>query len=235
MDFAKGGERFTATNMPLGGLLLIAYNITVRQLTGSDAVLSGKAFSEKYDIAAKAEHAVRPDVMLRMLQALLAERFKLVVRQETREVPVYALVLAKGGPAALSDSPASEAAGPLIPAHAGGIEPRSGQLVFKNESMRDFGWALSRAAGIGDRVVVDETGLTGGYDFELTFERDNGPAAGAEAGGPSIFSAVQEQLGLKLEAKKAPVEFVVIEHVENASQGGSSRAARHSWPPTNTG
>ena len=82
MDFSKGGERFTATNMPLGALVLIAYKITVRQLSGPGALLS-----EKYDVAAKAEHAVSPDEMLRMLQALLVERFKLIVRQETKEVP----------------------------------------------------------------------------------------------------------------------------------------------------
>src|SRR5438034_851862 len=68
MEFSKGGERFTATNMPLGALVLVAYDVTVRQLSGLDA-----SFSEKYDVAAKAEHAVSPDKMLRMLQALLAD------------------------------------------------------------------------------------------------------------------------------------------------------------------
>ena len=90
--------------------------------------------------------------------------------------------------------------------------------------MPDFAWALSRTAGIGDRVVVDDTGLKGNYDFELTFERDSAPA-GADVGepaarlvGPSIFSALQEQLGLKLESKKAPVEFLIIDHIEKPSE-----------------
>ena len=96
-------------------------------------------------------------------------------------------------------------------------------MIFKNESMPDFAWALSRTAGIGDRVVVDDTGLKGNYDFELTFERDSAPA-GADVGeparlvGPSIFSALQEQLGLKLESKKAPVEFLIIDHIERPSE-----------------
>jgi uncharacterized protein (TIGR03435 family) len=221
MDFSKGGERFTATNMPLGALILIAYDITVRQLSGPGAVLS-----EKYDIAAKAEHPARPGEILRMLQALLADRFKLVVRRETREVPVYALTIAKGGPKLHpSDVSESEGAGPRTPAGAGGVEPRSGHLIFKNESMPDFAWALTRTAGIGDRVVVDDTGLKGRYDFELKYERDNVPPAGAEAHepgtraeGPSIFSALQEQLGLKLESKKAPVEFLIVEHAEKPSE-----------------
>jgi len=136
MDFSKGGERFTATNMPLGALVLIAYNITVRQLSGFDPSLS-----EKYDIAAKAERAVSPDEMLRMLQALLVDRFRLVVRHETKEVPVYALTIGKGGPKLpQSNPPESEVATPRTPSRAGGTEPRSGHLIFKNESMSDFAW-----------------------------------------------------------------------------------------------
>src|SRR5689334_10915718 len=77
MEFPKGRERFVATNMPLGAIILTAYNITVRQLSGSDPILS-----ERYDIAARAEHAVGRDEMLRMLQALLRDRFKLVVQRE---------------------------------------------------------------------------------------------------------------------------------------------------------
>jgi len=216
MDFPKGGERFTATNMPLGALILIAYNVTVRQLSGP-----GAGLSEKYDVAAKAEHAVKPDEMLRMLQALLADRFKLVVRRETREVPVWALTIGKGGPKLhQSDPPESEAATPRTPSHAGGTEARSGHLVFKDESMPDFAWALSRTAGSGDRMVVDHTGLKGNYDFELTFERDSGPVGAdvRDLEGSPIFSALQEQLGLKLESKKAPVEFLIIEHVEQPSE-----------------
>ena len=79
--------------------------------------------------------------------------------------------------------------------------------------MADFAWALSRMQAIGDRVVVDRTGLEGAFDFELAFEWEGTALPGADAG-PSIFAAVQEQLRLKLEPGKAPVEFIVVEHVE---------------------
>ena len=217
VDFSV--ERFTATNIPLGGLILMAYNITVRQIAGQD-----QWFSERYDIAAKAEHPVSRGQMRRMLQALLAERFKLVVHWETREVPVYALVVGKGGPKLHHSDPSrGEIINPLTPTGAGGTELKSGHLVFKDESMSDFAWALSRMVATGDRVVLDDTGLNGTYDFELTFEPPR-RASGAEAPGtatsieaPSIFDAVQEQLGLKLESKKGPVKFLIVDHVEKPS------------------
>jgi uncharacterized protein (TIGR03435 family) len=83
--------------------------------------------------------------------------------------------------------------------------------------MADFAWALSRMARIGDRQVVDKTGLDGNYDFTLTFDRNPVPPDATDAPprlGPDIFSAVQEQLGLKLQSAKAPVQFLVIDHVE---------------------
>jgi uncharacterized protein (TIGR03435 family) len=219
MDFPKGGERFTATNMPFGAFVLVAYNITVRQLSGPVEFLS-----EKYDIAAKAEHAVSPDEMLRMLRALLADRFKLVVRYETKEVPVYALTIGKGGPKLHPGALSETEAALRTPSRAVGTESRSG-YIFKNESMSDFAWALTRMAGIGDRVVVDNTGLRGNYDFDLTFGKDTPSPVGSDGRGPatrledpSIFSALQEQLGLKLESKKAPVQFLIIDHVERPSE-----------------
>jgi len=221
VEFSAGGERFTGTNMPFGAYMVIAYGITPRQLSAPDGFLS-----EKYDIAAKAEHAVSRDQMLRMLQALLADRFKLVLRREMKEVQVYALVVGRGGPKLQpTDVPRSAGANPRTPAGAGGTEPKSGHLIFKNESMSDFAWALSRVAGIGDRVVVDYTGLKGNYDFELKFERDSSPQAGAEIAepatrreGPAIFTALQEQLGLRLESRKAPVEFFIIDRGEKPTE-----------------
>jgi len=212
-------ERFTTTNIPLGGLILMAYNITVSQISGQDQWLS-----ERYDVVAKAEHPVSRDQMRGMLQALLAERFKLVVHWETREVPVYALLVGKGRPKLRpNDQSSAGVINPLTPTGAGGTELRSGHLVFRNESMSDFAWALSRMVVTGDRVVLDNTGLRGTYDFELTFEPPRRPS-GAEATGtatsievPSIFDAVQEQLGLRLESKKGPVQFLIVDHVEKPS------------------
>jgi uncharacterized protein (TIGR03435 family) len=195
------------TNMSIGALILVAYDTTVRQLAGTERLMS-----EAYDIAAKAERPVTRDEMLAMLRRLLADRFRLTVRRETREVPIYAVTVAKGGPKLKPGSaPEMDGGTPLVPAHAGGIEAETGHLIFKNESMSEFAWALSRTAATGDRVVIDQTGLKGVYDFELKWVRE-----GAE--GPSIFEALQEQLGLKLEPKKAPVELVVIEHVETPTE-----------------
>jgi uncharacterized protein (TIGR03435 family) len=218
MDFSTGGERFSMRNMPLGALILVAYNVTARQLSGTSEFLS-----RKYDITAKAEHPVKKDEMLRMLQALLADRFKLIVRRETREVPVYALTIGKSGPN-LKTSELPDSDTPRTPAQAGGTEPDRGHLIFANESMPDLAWALSRTGGI-DRLVVDATGLNGRYDFELKFGRETAPQTAvppAEAGlnveNPSIFAALPEQLGLKLESRKAPVDFLVIEHIEKPSE-----------------
>jgi uncharacterized protein (TIGR03435 family) len=225
IEFSPGGERFTMTNTPLGALLLVAYDITVRQISGAP-----DAISEKYDIAAKAEHPVSRDEMLLMIQALLADRFKLVVRRERKEVPVYALTIAPGGPR-LRHSAATEAEQtmPRIPARAGGAES-SGQYLFTNESMADFAWALTRMAGIGDRVVVDNTGLNGDYDFTLTFVRDTAPPAeaiepAAIPDGPPISVALREQLGLKLESKRALIAFLVIAHVERPSENMTTSTA----------
>jgi uncharacterized protein (TIGR03435 family) len=206
--------------MPLGALIIIAYDVTVRQISGPQGPLS-----ERYDIAATTEHPVKAGDMLARLRALLAERFHLVVRRETRDVPVLALTVAKGGPKLRpGNPPESPGPRPRTPALAGGIEVASGHLMFKDESMADFAWALSRMTAIGDNVVVDQTGLKGNYDFELTFERETPLPAGADPHepaaprGPSIFAAVQEQLGLKLESRKAPVEFVVVERAEKPTE-----------------
>jgi uncharacterized protein (TIGR03435 family) len=207
MEFPPGHERFTMTNMPLGALILTAYDITVRQLAGADLLVS-----ERYDIAAKAERPATRDEMRAMLRRLLMERFRLAVRRETREIPVYALTVAKGGPKLQPGSaPEKDRRTPLVPAHAGGSEAGTGNYVFRNESMPEFAWALSRMWATGDRVVVDQTALEGVYDFELKFSREGGD-------GPTLFEALPQQLGLKLESSKAPVELVVIEHVERPTE-----------------
>ncbi|HXJ37704.1 MAG TPA: TIGR03435 family protein, partial [Bryobacteraceae bacterium] len=143
MEFPPGGQRFVAENMPFGALVLMAYDITVRQLSGPGAVLS-----EHYDVAAKAEHSVRPDEMRRMLQALLRERFRLALRRETREVPVFALTVGRSG-IKLHASESGERDSPRTPSRANGAEQGSGHVIFRNESMPDFAWALTRMAGIG--------------------------------------------------------------------------------------
>jgi uncharacterized protein (TIGR03435 family) len=208
VEFSPGGERFTATNTSLGQLIVTAFGVTPRQVSPLDPVIY-----EKYDVQAKADHPVtRPDV-LRMLQALLANRFKLSIHREMRVQSVYGLVVDKRG----LKVPLSKEDLPWTLARARGNEQRSGRMTFENESMPDFAYALSTLVVVG-RVVVDKTGLTGNYDFKLNFappDRMSDPATNRDD--PSIFTALQEQLGLRLEAQKAPVEFLVVEHVERAS------------------
>jgi uncharacterized protein (TIGR03435 family) len=163
-----------------------------------------------YDIDAKvagedvaAYGKLAPKDKNRMLQSLLAERFHLKAHIEQREIPIYQLVLAKGGPK-LKEATADEAE----KAH---IMPRGrGKLECISEPLTSLPWILSPEVG---RPVVDKTGLTGKYDFTLDYV----PAAKAatdDSGGPSIFTALQEQLGLKLEPVKAPMDVLVIDSVE---------------------
>jgi len=208
-EFSLGGERFSATNMSLGGLIILAYGVTPSQLSPLDAVVY-----EKYDVQAKADRSTRRTEMLRRLQALLADRFTLSIRREMRVAPAYALVVGKRGP----KLHLSEEELPWSFSRARGNEQKSGRIIFENESMADFANVLTTLVVIG-RIVVDKTGLKGKYDFQLSYappsvfsEPATGPAA------PSIFTAVQEQLGLKLESQNGPIEFLVIEHVERPSE-----------------
>jgi uncharacterized protein (TIGR03435 family) len=197
-------------NMSLGLLIGMAYGVTPGQISPLDARIS-----QKFDIEAISDRAATRDQMLRMLQTLLTNRFRLSIRHETRKVPAYALVAVRRQPGLHL----SKEQLPWTLSRARGQEQASGRLIFENESMRDFASVLSTLVVVG-RVVVDQTGLKGNYDFHLTFapsDRVADPAT-APPDAPSIFTAVQEQLGLKLEPRRAPVDFLVIEHVEKPSE-----------------
>jgi uncharacterized protein (TIGR03435 family) len=188
-------------------------------------ILGGPSWIDttKFDIDAKADGSVDAQLHLlssdagrwqkeRMVQALLADRFKLVTHGETRELPIYALVVAKGGPR----FGAIQANGTTINSGNGHIE------VQASNSVSVFAEELARVAG---RVVVDKTGIQGRYDLMLKWTPDDSPTAGlngstaaADASGPSIFTALQEQLGLKLEPQKGPVQVLVIDHIEMPSE-----------------
>jgi uncharacterized protein (TIGR03435 family) len=149
-----------------------------------------------------------------MVQALLAERFKLVDHEETRELPIYALVTAKGGPK-LQDAKSN---GLTIDSWNSKIEVRGG-----NNTIELLAEELAKKVG---RVVMDKTGIQGRYDITLTWTQDDvvssgfgGTAGSAPAAdsGPSIFAALQEQLGLKLESQKGPVQVLVIDSIDMPS------------------
>jgi uncharacterized protein (TIGR03435 family) len=274
------GGRYTATGVTVRMLIQQAYDLKDYQISGAPGWLS----TERYDIVAKAETPNISREQLRvLLQSLLAERFNLKVRRETKELPIYALVVAKDGPkmpksenqpgpgtdpqppgvsktgeagAAPPIKMAGTGGAPIIlsgvgPGGAGGMTAAGGgggggsiavmstsaggkgnavmkmgpgQINAKGAPMSFLVSLLTMQLG---RPVLDKTGLEGNYDITLQYapdETQRGLTVGApeappsaDIGGPSIFTALQDQLGLKLEAQKGPVEILVIEHVDRPS------------------
>jgi uncharacterized protein (TIGR03435 family) len=213
------GRTYVATNMALRRIILAAYELQLMdfRLVGGPSWIG----SDRFDIVATMSETATPQEVPSMLRALLAERFKLVVHTETREAPMYALVLARGdsrlGPQlrhATVDWEAEEAAGRAVPSPKPGEQQicqrqiGSG-ILGRGQSMSSLGRMLSVFV---ERRVVDRTGLTGGFDFDLQFAETK-TATSPELGG-GIFTALNEQLGLKLESIRGPLEFVVIDSVE---------------------
>jgi uncharacterized protein (TIGR03435 family) len=226
MDYGIRVDGLFGTNMPAKGWIQIAYGVKGFQIAGPDWI----SF-EKFDIHAKAESASSARQKLLMLQSLLADRFKLTLHRETREQSVYALVVGRRG---LKMKPSKDQtlwAGDFPdgspdgrPLTGGGLrEFAPGQLVGEAVPMTMF---VNLLAGPLDRPVINKTGLTGRYDIDLRYTPGSGqaPSADAEqsvqadASGASLFTAIQEQLGLKLESTKGPVEVLVIDHVERPSE-----------------
>lgn len=217
---ARGGTRgriYTAVNMELRRIVSAAYGLQLEgfRLVGDQALLSAR-----FDITATFPETATPRDVPAMLRALLADRFKLVAHTETREAPIFALVLARRdgrtGPGlrqAALDCVAAEAAGRVVP------PPEPGQPAICESDISDRikgrGQPMSALARMltvfVQRRVVDRTGLSGGFDFDLQFEAAaNGPTV--DAAGNAI-TALQEQLGLKLESTKGPVDVLVIDRV----------------------
>jgi len=237
--------RFTTTGTTTKFLIAYAYNVKDFQVTGGPSWIN----SERYDIDAKVPDSLieearklPPDQWftikeqnLLMVQALLADRFKLKLSPGTKELPVYALVVAKNGLKIREAKPGDT--------YPNGIKDRDGralgrtwhmargQLIGQGISMESLGGVLSQYLG---RTVLNRTGLKGDYDLSLQWTPDEdegamlkGPedskpgadnASPPDSIGPSIFTAIQEQLGLKLESQKAPVQILVIDHVERPSE-----------------
>ena len=234
-----GSDRFTATNIPLRDLIRFAYDVQDIRLTGGPDWIR----SDRFDIVAKAEQpfpawgtAGPPMPLLLMVRTLLGERFGLVVHQETRELPVYALVVAREdrkfgpdiNPSKLDcENQAQTRRGgpPPIPANPDqptcGMRIAPGRMVIGGAPMSQLATVLSNFV---QRVVIDRTQLAGTFDFRLSWTPDRIPQGAPPPGappippvdpnGPSLFAALQEQLGLKLESTRAPFEVLVIDRVE---------------------
>ncbi|MBS1856837.1 MAG: TIGR03435 family protein [Acidobacteria bacterium] len=252
------GARVDLRFMSLADLIRTAYKIKPHQLSGPEWIKQVSMTSDRWDIQAKMPEGATKEQVPEMLQALLAERFKLKVHKENKEQPVYGLVVAKGGPK-LKESPKEEPpkeGEAKTPQNAVSVQREGQGMVVKtgqgsmrmtmgpNMNMRMESDKVTMEqfsdmiTGFVDRPVVDMTELKGNYQIALDLTMEDLRAAAAKAGvampgmpggggaasatpgamasdptGPGIFSSIQ-QLGLKLESKKAPVETIVVDSAE---------------------
>jgi uncharacterized protein (TIGR03435 family) len=208
----QGTHRFVGKYYTLNLLIAAAYDLNPREISGGP----GWVDSDHYDILAVTPGDVRPthDEQMKMLRSLLSDRFKLTFHREQKVFSIYQLELAGGGSklkpsTALPDDP---------PALISTVYPQKILLPARNATMNDFTSLLQRA--VLDRPVVNKTGLPGRYDFDLTWAPDETqfggevPIAPSDAPSPPLFTAVQEQLGLRLEATRGPVDALVIDTAE---------------------
>jgi uncharacterized protein (TIGR03435 family) len=217
----------TATNVNLRLLISIAWKVRTFEILGGQGWIN----SDRYDVVAKpAESAPGEDEARMMLRRLLEDRFKLMVHRETKEMPVFALLANNNGAKLRESKPGSCITfGPNSPAPSGSSPGQSspgpcvgffmgpGTMVGGKVFMGQFADALSEVVG---RIVIDKTGYTGTFDLRLEFAPEG--TSGLTADGaddssrPSIFTAVKQQLGLRLESQRSPAQILVIDHVENA-------------------
>jgi uncharacterized protein (TIGR03435 family) len=222
--------------MTLKELIVIAWRVQPYQIAGGPPWLD----SAHYDIVASAETKPKPDQMPLMIQSLLEDRFQLTIHREIKELPIYALVLARkdgklgpglteskeGGCMQIDPSkpPPPPEPGKPPTLGCGGIMMGPSRLTALSVPLAQITPMLGRFLG---RTVTDKSGLTGKFDIRLEWTPDEMQLAqfapGAqlppeESGGPSIFTAVEQQLGLKLESQKGPVETIVIDRAEKPSE-----------------
>jgi uncharacterized protein (TIGR03435 family) len=211
--FNPQGSRFTATNVSLFLLIEWAYEMQDFRISGGPAWMK----SDRFDIAAESEGTPSIAQLRSMLQPLLADRFHLQVHRQTKELPVYELSVAKGG-SKLKEGRCGGTPSPANP--CGGTSGSTrGTLIGRAVSLQTMAKDLS---GVLSRVVLDKTMLRGEFDFDLTWTPDEtfprGPgdpdAPAADPNGPSIFTALQEQLGLTLKPAKGLVDVLVIDRAE---------------------
>jgi uncharacterized protein (TIGR03435 family) len=227
-SFVQPGGRYTATNVTLRTLVKTAYSLHDNQIIGGPSWVD----TERFDIAAKAEGYSTPsafrDRARLMLRPLLADRFTLVVKHERRDLPVYALVLARadgrfgpqfrrsdagdcGGPAKAMQ-PAPGTPEPELPLPCGAEVYRLGHLAARGMTLQNLTFNVSRWT---DRVVVDRTGLEGTFDWDVQWVPDDlTPDPASRPEGPLLFAALRDQAGLRIERQRASIEVVIVESAE---------------------
>lgn len=208
-----GGQTYVAQSVPVKLMIRLMFHLNNRQISGGPGWLE----TDLYDVEAKADGPHTIDELHVMFQNLLIDRFKLQFHKEMRTLPAYELVVDKSGPK-LTENHSPEHFD--IPVRGTG----RGKLEATHCSMSYFSWLLSQRL---DQPVINQTGLGQFYDFKLEWTPEPPPGLAARpdaeanlppANGPDLFTALREQLGLKLESHKGPVEVMVIDHVERPSE-----------------
>ena len=205
--FNASGDRFIVRNETVTSLLMFAYGVDKHQIVDGPNWLG----NSPYDIEGTTDTPGEPNLRQQqeMIQRLLSERLGLKFHHEKRELPVYAIQIAKGGPKL--PAPANPDAEPDQNASGHGTEIT---VTITSGSIAD---CILGMQFFLDRPLVDQTGLTGRYDFKLRYTYDEAHATDPNAP-PGLFTAIQEQLGLKLDAVKAPADVLVIDHIEKPSE-----------------
>jgi uncharacterized protein (TIGR03435 family) len=204
----SAGGRLTAKNITLKGLLGSAYHVQDFQVTGGPRWMD----SDPYDIVAKAEGNPNEHQLMELLQPLLKDRFQVACHWETKQLPRYILVAGKGG------SKLTEVKADGEPQ----LNIRGRKLITAHRA--PLSQLVETLSWVTGRVVVDQTGLKGVYDFKLEWTPDDlqinepGSASGEAASANSLFAAIQEQLGLKLDPQKGPVQILVVDRAEKATE-----------------
>jgi uncharacterized protein (TIGR03435 family) len=214
--FNLRGQHIVVTNMSAQELVLLAYNLHPKQVTGGPSWLA----EDHYDMEILPDHEGLPSLEQAMgiVRKLLAERFAFKFHEETKDMPAYVLTVAKTGSKLMKSG-----ADPTSPPGMGGPP---GRYMMRNGSMEEFAQLMQ---GTLDRPVIDQTGLKDRYDLRLSWTPDESqyggrvpPPNNSDSGAdgdplPPLFTAIQEQLGLRLDAMKAPVKMMVIEHIDKPS------------------
>jgi uncharacterized protein (TIGR03435 family) len=247
-QYPTQGGLLTARNVPLLQLLVFAYAKNMYQIQGMRAQLPEWARDMRFDVLARAEGNPTKDQMRAMTRGLLEDRFGLKIRMESRQVPVYQLVLAKSGKmgpwlrtfsgteAACSNeappwgqqppAPVTKVEGGF-PAYCGAVVMMPAEAAGQTKiggrrlTMDDIATAVGGVGNIVDWPVLDRTGLSGTFDMILEFAMDNPDPARAGLDmplGPSLAAALKEQLGLKIQSGKGSVEVVVLDHIQKPSE-----------------
>jgi len=214
-------QQFSARSYEFRTLVSAAFSVSPKAVIGGPAWID----SEHYDIVAKAPNQIRPNLQeqMNMLRNLLADRFQFAYHREPKEMSYYALTVAKNGPklqeSKLDPNATPEGPPPLVFV----LSPQGARLPARYATMGEFAALLQRSAL--DRPVVDQTGLTGRYDFDLEWAPDETQFNGVFKPGnpdgptkPSLSAAIQQQLGLRLDSAKGPVEAMVIDRVERPTE-----------------